>query len=262
MQIPELLAPAGDLEKAYYAFLYGADAIYCGSPIFSLRTRMNNFTENELKEILEFAKKNKKKVYVTLNGFPHQNMMDILKKHLEFLKTIKPHGLIIADTGVLSLANKIIPEIPKHLSVQATTLNAEAIQFWQQNGVERIILARELSLKEVIKLKKINPKVEMECFVHGAMCMAYSGRCLLSNFFTGRDANRGACAHSCRWKYRVYDSLGQEILWQKDKNNDLRAKEKICYIEEELRQGEFVKVEEDFHGTYLFSSRDMCLIEY
>ncbi len=211
MNLPELLMPAGDLEKAYTAFAYGADAIYCGVPMFSLRTRENVFTNENLEEIVEYAHKNNKKVYVTTNAFPHQNLIKLYEKHFKFLEKIKPDGIIFADLGVLSLANEFAPSIPKHLSVQTSTVNAPAIKLWKSLGVERIILAREMAISEVAQIKKLIPDMELEYFVHGAVCMAYSGRCLLSNFTGGRDANRGACNHTCRWNYRVYDEEGRNV---------------------------------------------------
>lgn len=280
--------PAGDIEKAYYAFRYGADAIYCGCPMFSLRTRMNTFTEENMKEIVEYAHKHGKKVYVTLNAFPHQNMMEVYKKHLAFLENIKPDGLIIADAGVLELAEEFAPSIEKHLSVQASTVNAPAMKFWMKAGVKRVILAREIALEEVKKIHEALPELELEYFVHGAVCMAYSGRCLLSNFMAARDANRGACAHSCRWNYRVYDENGYEVSVEDRESESLRVEnpklevkgkkfvrpdEEACglnihqfeskqYWEEELRPGDIIPVEEDFHGTHIMSSRDMCMIEF
>lgn len=269
MKLPELLAPAGDLNKAYIAFKYGADAIYCGLPMVSLRTRMNTFTEKDFEEIVSYAKQNNKKVYAVVNGFPHQNSLDVIKKHLEFLNKILVDGVILADAGVLALANKHAPDIEKHLSVQAATLNSEAIKFWQENGVDRIILAREVSLSEIINIHDEVPNMDLEYFIHGSVCMAYSGRCMLSNYATGRDANRGACAHNCRWNYRVYDENGYEVLYnglstlegEKDSRINIHELEKKVYLEEEKRIGEFIPVEEDFHGTHFMSSRDMCMIE-
>ncbi len=279
----ELLLPAGDIEKAYTAFRYGADAIYCGIPMFSLRTRENKFTENRIEEITNFARKKKKKVYVTVNAFPHQCMMNILEKHLKFLEKIKPDGIIFADFGVLALANEHAPSIQKHLSVQTSTMNAPAIKLWQSLGVSRIITAREMSIREIAEIHKQVPNIELEYFVHGAVCMAYSGRCLLSTFNSGRDANRGVCNHSCRWNYKVYDEEGREVDVSdhfKDKSpcqggfrgvkpkaigtphaKNIHNFEKANLLEEEKRQGNFIPIEEDFHGTHIMSSRDMCMIE-
>ncbi len=271
-ELPELLMPAGDIDKAYTAFRYGADAIYCGVAMFSLRTRENVFTEENIKEIVEFAHKNGKKVYVTLNAFPHEFMMKMYEKHLLFLEAIKPDGIIFADLGVLALANEFAPSVPKHLSVQTSTMNIPAIKQWQSMGVERIICAREMAIKEVARIHKAIPEMELEYFVHGAVCMAYSGRCLLSNFTGGRDANRGACNHTCRWNYRVVDDENREVdvsdHYQEGTapveggcSKSIRDFETTETIEEEERQGQFVPVEEDFHGTHIMSSRDMCMIE-
>lgn len=290
LQLPELLLPAGDLDKAYTAFRYGADAIYCGVAMFSLRTRENLFTEENITEIIEYARENGKKVYVTLNAFPHEFMMKLYEKHLKFLEQVKPDGIIFADLGVLALANEFAPSVAKHLSVQTSTMNLPAIKQWQALGVERIICAREMAIKEVAKLHAQIPEMELEYFVHGAVCMAYSGRCLLSNFTGGRDANRGACNHTCRWNYRVVDDENREVdvsdhyegvevsppmlreealpslLNQEGGNNECGSKsirdfETNEVIEEETRQGQMVPVEEDFHGTHIMSSRDMCMIE-
>ena len=280
----ELLLPAGDLEKAYVAFRYGADAIYCGVPMFSLRTRENKFTEKDISEIVSFAHENGKKAYITVNAFPHQNLISHFEKHLGFLETVQPDGIIFADLGVLSLAQKRAPSVPKHLSVQTSTMNIPAMQMWQSMGVSRVILAREVSIKEVATLHDQLPDLELEYFVHGAVCMAYSGRCLLSTFHSGRDANKGVCNHSCRWNYRVVDEDGRSIdvsdhfkntspLQAEEKKTCSKTEESSCtksirdfektsHIEEEQRMGQIIPVEEDFHGTHIMSSRDMCMIEY
>lgn len=273
--LPELLLPAGDLEKAYTAFRYGADAIYCGVPMFSLRTRENFFTEDDLEEIVKYAHKNGKKVYVTTNAFPHQYTIPLYEKHFKFLEKIKPDGVIFADMGVLSLANEFAPSLPKHLSVQTSTVNIPAIKAWKSLGVSRIILAREMAIREVKEIAKKLPDMELEYFVHGAVCMAYSGRCLLSNFTGGRDANRGVCNHTCRWNYQVYDEEGrvmnasnhfqspcEKACKTEGKERSIRDFEQHKIIEEETRKGEMIPVEEDFHGTHIMSSRDMCMIEH
>jgi len=249
MKLPELLCPAGDKQKAFTAFRYGADAVYCGVPLFSLRTRENNITEEDIAEIVEFAHSNNKKVYVTLNNFPHQSLIPEVKKYLKFIAKVKPDGIILADFGVLNLANEFAPNVPKHISVQTSTVNSPGVELWQKLGVERIILAREVTLGEVSEIKKVCPKMELEYFVHGAMCMSYSGRCLLSNHLTGRDANLGVCAQPCRWNYQVFEQ---------SKIHDV---EKSALLEEEKRRGEFLQAEEDFHGTHIMSSRDMCMID-
>lgn len=284
MELPELLMPAGDIEKAYTAFRYGADAIYCGVPMFSLRTRENIFTNENLKEIIKYAHENGKKVYVTTNAFPHQNLIPLYEKHFKLLEEIKPDGIIFADLGVLSLANEFAPSVPKHLSVQTSTVNAPAINLWKSLGVERIILAREMAIREVAQISKLIPEMELEYFVHGAVCMAYSGRCLLSNFTGGRDANRGACNHTCRWNYKVYDDDGRTVdvtdHYERSQQSgqltietakedspegvskSIRQFEEHKIIEEEERQGQMIEVEEDFHGTHIMSSKDMCMIEH
>jgi len=272
-ELPELLMPAGDLEKAYAVFRYGADAIYCGVPMFSLRTRENIFTDKDLAEIIPYAHKHGKKVYVTTNAFPHQYLIPLYEKHFKLLEELKPDGIIFADLGVLSLANEFAPSVPKHLSVQTSTVNAPAINLWKSLGVERIILAREMAIKEVAQIHKLIPDMELEYFVHGAVCMAYSGRCLLSNFTGGRDANRGACNHTCRWNYKVYDEDGREVNikdhYEKGDDNgcgegvakSIRDFEQTKIVEEETRKGEMIPMEEDFHGTHIMSSKDMCMIE-
>lgn len=280
MKLPELLMPAGDLQKAYYAFRYWADAVYCWVPMFALRTRMNVFSEKDILEIVDFAHKNWKKVYITLNWFPHQNMIKALRKHLEFLAWAGPDWIILADAWVLELANEICPEVPKHLSVQASTVSESWIRFWAKNWVKRIILAREISIKEVSKIHEMFPEMELEYFVHWAVCMAYSWRCLLSNFMAQRDANRWMCAHSCRWNYKIFDEEGREMdLTEREKREErllpwfipdsinwkplsIRDFEATQIWEEELRKGEYIPVEQDIHGTHIMSSRDMCMVEH
>ncbi len=249
MEIPELLCPAGDKNKAFIAFKYGADAVYCGIPLFSLRTKENYITKKDIIEIVDFAHSQNKKVYITLNNFPHQKLIPEVREYLKFLAKVQPDGIILADFGVLHLANELAPNVPKHISVQTSTVNAPGVQLWQKLGVSRIILAREVTLNEVSEIKKACPKMELEYFVHGAMCMSYSGRCLLSNHLTGRDANLGTCAQPCRWNYQVFE--------QKEIHNV----EKSALLEEEKRRKKFLRVEEDFHGTHIMSSRDMCMID-
>lgn len=229
-KLPELLMPAGSKDKAFSAFRYGADAVYIGVPMFSLRTRENCITENDITEIIEYAHKNGKKVYVTVNGFPHEFAIEQIKKHLAFLETVLPDGVIFADLGVLALANEFAPSVPKHLSVQQSTVNIPAMKLWMKMGVERVILAREMAIREVKKVHEALPDLELEYFVHGAVCMAYSGRCLLSNFTGGRDANRGACNHTCRWNYRVFDDEGREIDVRD--HEDTREEEKEQPVQE------------------------------
>lgn len=236
MKKPELLAPAGDLEKLKIAFQYGADAVYASTPHFSMRTREIGFDEESLDEGIKFAHKLKKKVYLTLNVFPHASEISELKKHIKKVVYLKPDAVIIADPGALNYF-KGQSDIPIHLSTQANTTNQLSCEFWRTRGVKRIVLARELSHSDIKTISK-ESKVEIETFIHGAMCMAYSGRCQISNYMVGRDPNHGECVQPCRFKYRLYE------------------------LEEDLRPGERFQIHEDDDGSYLFNSKDLCMIEY
>ncbi|MBT3356483.1 U32 family peptidase [bacterium] len=238
---PELLAPAGNLAKMKTAFTFGADAVYFGIPNFSLRVRINQFDEKSILEAAKYCRKKRKKFYITLNIYAHNEHLKKLPKHLKFVKEIAPDAIIISDPGVLQVVKKELPDTPIHISTQANVTNVEAVKFWQAQGAERIILAREVTLKEVREIKKEVPGMELECFVHGAMCMSYSGRCILSKWMTNRSANLGDCSQPCRWKYKTV-SKRIEVVDDKDRFN--------------------IKIEEDQHGTYLFNSYDMCLIEH
>lgn len=233
---PELLAPAGDLEKLKIAFTYGADAVYASTPKFSLRTREIGFTPESLEEGIEYAHSIGKKVYLTVNIFPHSLEIAELKEHLKKVTSLKPDALIVADTGLVGYLLDHF-KIPIHLSTQANTVNQLTASFWQKLGVERIILARELSFSE-IKAIRAEVDVPLESFIHGSMCMAYSGRCQISNYLTGRDPNRGECVQACRFKYKTY------------------------VVEEENRPGEYFPVYEDDQGTYIFNSKDLGMVEY
>ena len=236
MKKPELLAPAGNLEKLKMAVIYGADAVYLGGDNFGLRAGAKNFTLEQLAEGIKFAHDRGKRVYLTLNIIPHNEDLVELPKYVAKLKELDLDAVIISDPGVLKIAKNIIPEMEVHLSTQASTTNYAAVNFWYEQGVRRIILARELSLEEIKEIiKKSPPDMKIETFVHGAMCISYSGRCLLSNYMVGRDANRGDCAHSCRWRY---------------------------YLMEETRPGEYFPVYEDEKGAYFFNSKDLCMIEH
>ena len=230
----ELLAPAGNFEKLETAIYYGADAVYLAGKDFSLRNYSGNFSPEEMRQAIELAHKNNVKVYVACNIYSRNEEQEKISNYLEQLGKIKPDAIIIADPAVIFLAQKIIPEIDIHLSTQANTTNYNSVLFWEKLGISRINTARELTLPEIAEIcKKCNS--EIETFVHGAMCISYSGRCLLSGFMIGRDSNRGFCAQSCRWKYSVV---------------------------EELRPGEYMPVEENSRGTYIFNSRDLCMIEH
>lgn len=243
MKRPEILAPSGNFEKLKFAILYGADAVYIAGEQFGMRTASDNFTYDELKEAVEYAHQRGVKVYITVNILPHPAEQKRIPEYLQFLETIKPDALIISDLGVFSMAKKYAPSIQLHVSTQASTVNAEACKMWHSLGASRIVLARELSLSEICDIKANIPgDLELEAFVHGAMCVSYSGRCLLSNFFTCRDANRGNCAQPCRWEYNV---------------KEIRAN-----ISEVKRPEDVIEVIQDEGGTYLFSSKDMCMIEH
>ncbi|MGM0441449.1 MAG: peptidase U32 family protein [Elusimicrobiota bacterium] len=230
---PELLAPAGNLRKLRTAFNYGADAVYVGGKKFGLRAAAQNFTGPEIKKGLEIARKNGKKIYVTLNIIPRDSDFKKIKEFIVFLDKIEVHGVIISDPGILETVRKFAPDLKLHLSTQANTTNSQSALFWAENGVKRIILARELNLEQITKIRKQLPgSVELETFVHGAMCMAYSGRCLLSSYLTGRQANRGECTQPCRWDYQ---------------------------LTERERPGEYFPVLEGENYTTILSSKDLCL---
>ena len=231
---PELLAPAGNFEKLEIAVHYGADAVYLGGKDFSLRNFSGNFTDGELEAAIKFAEKHQVKVYLTCNIYSRNHEQDSIEAFLERIGNIAPHAIIISDPGIILKARQIIPHIDIHLSTQANTTNFNAVLFWEQQGIKRINLARELSIEE-IKTITSRTTIQTETFVHGAMCMSYSGRCLLSSFLSGRDSNRGLCSHPCRWNYAVM---------------------------EELRPNEYYPVQEDSRGTYIFNSKDMCLIDH
>jgi len=233
MAQPELLVPAGNWEKLEIAVAYGADAVYFGGQRFSLRRRAGNFSLDEIRAAVLYCRKHGVKAYLTLNLLPYNHDFPDLKEFLTELKALPPDALIIGDPGVVSLCRKILPEVPLHLSTQANTLNLYAAQFWYDQGISRINLARELSLSDMEQIVSQVPGLECEIFVHGAMCMAYSGRCLLSAALTGRHANRGDCAQPCRWRYA---------------------------LQEETRPGEFMAIEEDERGSYIFNARDLCLL--
>ena len=231
---PELLAPAGNMEKMKMALLYGADAVYLGGKAFGLRAFGGNFSREELKEAMEFAHNLGKKVYVTVNIFPHNSDMEALPDYLAYLNEIKADAILVADLGVFTLAKKYAPDVELHISTQANNTNWVTVNAWADMGASRVVLAREMSLKEIHEIRE-KTSTELEMFVHGAMCISYSGRCLMSNYMTGRDSNRGSCAQPCRWKYSLV---------------------------EEKRPGQFFPVEEDERGTYIFNSKDMCLLPH
>lgn len=236
MRKVELLVPASSLEVLKVAVVFGADAVYIGGEVFGLRAKAKNFSLPEMAEGIAFAHAHNVKVYVTANILAHNDDLEGVRSYFEELKEIKPDALIISDPGVFTIAKEICPEIDIHISTQANNTNYGTYLFWQKMGATRVVSARELSLKEIKEIRnQIPPEMEIETFVHGAMCISYSGRCLLSNYFTGRDANQGACTHPCRWKYAVV---------------------------EESRPGEYLPVYENERGTYIFNSKDLCMIEH
>ena len=231
--LPELLSPAGNPEKLLFAYLYGADACYVGGENFSLRRAADNFTDAELADGIKLAHSMGRRLYVAVNIFAHNEDIEAIADYLRQLADIKPDGLIVSDPGVFSLCKKHAPEIPIHISTQANNTNWATAQFWKEQGAKRLILARELTLAEAGEISRCGG-VATEIFIHGAMCVSYSGRCLLSNFLTGRDANKGNCSHPCRWEYRV--------------------------LEEKSRHGEYFPIEEDEKGAYIMNSKDLCLL--
>ncbi len=232
----ELLAPAGDLEKLKIAVIYGADAVYFGGEMFSLRAGAGNLTFDEMKEGIAFAHERGAKCYLTINIFAHNRDIEPLREYLEKIKTLDIDAILVSDLGIVSLIQEIIPDMELHLSTQANMTNYQTANFWYKIGIRRIVLARELSFPEIAEIRRNTPDdLEFESFVHGAMCISYSGRCLLSNFMIERDANQGMCAHPCRWKYALV---------------------------EEQRPGQYYPIEEDDRGTYILNSRDLCMIEH
>ena len=242
----ELLAPAGNIERFKTAIRYGADAVYLGLPAFSLRNLAENFSLDTLPETVAYAHERGVKVYVTVNSFVRDGDIEELRSTLSALGASKADALIVNDPAVIRLSRRLIPEMPLHLSTQANTLNSEAAAFWYEQGVSRIVLARELTLEEISLLRSRIPKeLELEMFVHGAMCVSYSGRCLLSNYIDGRDSNRGECVQPCRWNYEIEDS---RVL--------------TANFREHGKNGEYFTIEEDGKGSFILNSRDMCLAPY
>jgi len=234
MNIPELLAPAGNYEKLTIALHYGADAVYMGLSDFSLRAYAGNFTPESLKKAADLVRDRGKKFYITANIFPHNRDIPLIREHLEFLSELSPDALIVADLGVFEMAKELAPNIPVHISTQANITNYRSAQAWEKAGAKRLVLARELSIDEIKEIRD-NVGIELECFVHGAICISYSGRCYISSFMANRSGNRGECANSCRWNY---------------------------VLSEQKRAGEYYPVYENDRGTYILSSRDLCMLEH
>ena len=255
----ELLMPAGNMEKLKFAIAYGADAVYAGVPAYSLRARENQFDVGFLKEAVTYCHERGKKIYFTANIFPHNVKIPHFLRAMEKMVALNPDAFIMADPGVIHLTKQHFPQAVIHLSVQSNNVNWASAQFWHQHvGVERVILSRELSLKEITEITEKNPGLEIECFVHGAICMAYSGRCLLSNYFSWRDANQGTCAHSCRWKYKLYEGK-ENYAGEVEEYTPITGK---FFLEEGERPGEMLEIDEDEYGTYIMNSRDLCGLEF
>lgn len=256
--------PAGNLEKLKYAIAYGADAVYAGVPMFSLRARENQFSWDTLAEGVEYCHSRGKKIYFTANIYAHNVKIGPFMKAFEKMQALKPDAYIMSDPGLINLVRKNFPDAEIHLSVQANNTNWAQVEFWKEIGIKRIILSRELSLREVKEIHEKCPDMELEFFVHGAICMAYSGRCLLSNYFSHRDPNQGTCSHSCRWEYKVFkkDASPEELYDSTGRPEDYQELTGEFYLEEMERPGEKLPIDEDEYGTYIMNSRDMCLVSY
>lgn len=278
MNTVELLSPAGTLKNMRYAFAFGADAVYAGQPRYSLRVRNNDFLEQNLALGIAEAHAQGKKFFVAANVIPHNSKIKTFIKDIEPIVAMQPDALIMADPGLIMMMRETWPDMPLHLSVQANTVNYAAVKFWQNIGIERIILSRELSLDEIAEIRQQCPDMELEVFVHGALCIAYSGRCLLSGYFNHRDPNQGTCTNSCRWKY---DTLPAHENAEGDyvpssgalSINDLNTAacggaarhplaDQVYFLEEEGRPGELMPVMEDEHGTYIMNSKDLRAVEH
>ncbi len=274
----ELLSPAGTLRNMRYAYAYGADAVYAGQPRYSLRVRNNDFLLENLQTGIDEAHAQGKKFFVASNLLPHNNKVKTYMRDMQAIVDMRPDALIMADPGLIMLVREAWPEMPVHLSVQANTMNWAAVKFWQSVGVTRIILSRELSLNEVEEIRQRCPDMELEVFVHGALCIAYSGRCLLSGYFSHRDANQGTCTNTCRWKYDMAEA-GEDASGDIIPINDLNAlapepfsdcgdlprhalADNVYLLEEETRPGEQMPVFEDEHGTYIMNSKDLRAVQH
>ena len=278
MNIPELLAPAGTLNNMRYAFAYGADAVYAGQPRYSLRVRNNDFQLDNLQTGIDEAHTHGKKFFVASNLLPHNNKLKRYLEHMQPVIDMRPDALIMADPGLIMMVLEKWPEMPVHLSVQANTMNWAAVKFWKSVGIQRIILSRELSLDEVEEIRQQCPEIELEVFVHGALCVAYSGRCLLSGYFNHRDANQGSCTNSCRWEYdlqgatedvsgdiipiQALDDLNPQPFADTGHFERHLLADKVYTLTEQTRPGEQMPVFEDEHGTYIMNSKDLRAVQH
>ncbi len=259
MAYTELLSPAGSLKALRLAFAYGADAVYAGQPRFSLRVRNNEFDLDNLATGINTAHSLGKKLYVVTNIAPHNAKLQNFIGDMAPVVDLKPDAMIVSDPGIIALLREHFPHMPLHLSVQANTMNWAAVKFWQSIGIERVILSRELSINEIAEIKQRCPDMQLEVFVHGALCMAYSGRCLISSYVNKRDANQGACTNACRWNYQTHNALEREqnlIPVQ-----TYTPEPKSVFVEQAEHPGELFALEEDEHGSYLFNSKDLRAVE-
>ena len=262
----ELLSPAGTLKSQYYAMAFGADAVYAGLPRYSLRVRNNDFNIDNLSVGINAAHSQGKRFFVAVNIMPHGSKLKTFLADMEKIITLKPDALIMSDPGLIMLIRENWPDMPIHLSVQMNTVNAAAVRFWQGVGIERIILSRELSLGEVDEIRQQCPDIELEVFVHGSLCIAYSGRCLLSGYFNHRDPNQGTCTNSCRWDYKMTDEEKEAGIEQEGQAfqaaNRHQNSQQVMLLEEANRPGELMPIEEDEHGTYIMNSKDLRAVEH
>ncbi|ESP92852.1 MULTISPECIES: tRNA 5-hydroxyuridine modification protein YegQ [Pseudoalteromonas] len=271
MFVPELLSPAGSLKNMRYAFAYGADAVYAGQPRYSLRVRNNEFDLANLEIGINEARQQNKKLYVVSNIAPHNSKVKTYLRDIEPVIAMKPDALIMSDPGLIMLVRDKWPDMPIHLSVQANAVNYASVNFWASQGIERVILSRELSLEEIAEIRSLCPNTELEVFVHGALCMAYSGRCLLSGYINKRDPNQGTCTNACRWSYDVKPGQESELgdVVHKVNPQDViptlgegQPTEQVFMLEEQGRPGEFMPAFEDEHGTYIMNSKDLRAVQY
>jgi putative protease len=258
MKKPELLLPAGNLLRLKTAILYGADAVYCGTPDMSLRVK-SGFTLEDILTGIEFAHSYGKKVYLTLNIFSHNKDIEKLPQFIETVKTVNPDGLIISDPGVFQFVRQRAPDLELHISTQANVSSWLTVDFWQKQGASLVVMAREVSFEELNQIRQKCPDIKIEIFIHGSLCMTYSGRCLLSNFLAERGANQGSCAHSCRWGYKLKIKLKDNTEHEIEINENNKELFDF-FLEEEVRPGEFLPFEEDVQGSYILNSKDLCLL--
>lgn len=268
MRQPELLSPAGTLKNMKYAFAYGADAVYAGQPRYSLRVRNNDFNHQHLAEGIDFAHRIGKKFFVASNILPHNSKLKTYMDDIVPVVEMGPDALIMSDPGLIMMVKERFPDLPVHLSVQANTMNWASVKFWHQAGIERVILSRELSLEEVEEIRQRCPEMEIEVFVHGSLCIAYSGRCLLSGYINHRDPNQGTCTNACRWKYDAHEATQNEsgdivpVQAIDPMLGEGKPTDKIVLLQEASRPDDYMPAFEDEHGTYIMNSKDLRAIQH